>query len=543
MGNIINHNFNFLKLKFDYEEYWDFFVCLDTDMGGEYKEDGLSDKCLIAYIDAEDPLCIEGSDLCSKSNYIWEEAVITQDYTLNNIGFTGFDNGLLTFRKDRIDNKTFIDLFTNSHYNVQEDARLRLHAVSGSNMLYDYPITIEETQIKLNGGFFQGFFETECDKYQVLPTKLNNGEAWHFEFVLKKEEFEKESNKTLNDKYPWNKGIFFYLGTRAENKWIYEYEEGEGDTCKIMDVDDYVDIEEHATKKNYLLNEFVDMSFNFNECSDDDFDYIEDDLDISDFIYETDNGIKLSTNNEYYFDTDNKFLTFDRTCDGFNVHNWQEGDVMRYYGKRNTYQGNLFLLMNRTCTGFNVNTIEEDVKPKYNIYKDLYNNALAFRITDDGAIGYRYVTLDCDSPTQVKIREAYSFDNVIKEGEWYTINVAVHASEKKMRLFFYVNGKLVFVTDEMDKIDLRALAEDKDKQETVPYNMSLGGGTQGLADAILPNYMLGPYKSYMLEENFGGSFIGYIRSFRFFNCSMRYERILNNFRCEKSKLTQGKIFI
>ena len=55
---------------------------------------------------------------------------------------------------------------------------------------------------------------------------------------------EKESDKTLNDKYPNNKGIFFYIGTRAENKWIYLYDKDDRENleeCTELGVDDYVE--------------------------------------------------------------------------------------------------------------------------------------------------------------------------------------------------------------------------------------------------------------------------------------------------------------
>jgi hypothetical protein len=194
--------------------------------------------------------------------------------------------------------------------------------------------------------------------------------------------------------------------------------------------------------------------------------------------------------------------------------------------------------MNRTCTGYTVNTIDqlrESEQKEYNVYKDIYDNALAFRITDEGAIGYRYYTIDCDSETKTNVREGYSFDNVIKEGVWHVINVKLSAMQNTMALRFYVDGKLVFVTDEMNKLNLRALNDLYEKQEGVPFNISLGGGTHGLADTVLPNYMLDPYRVYPLEENFGGSFIGYIKSFKFYNCDKEYNQIFRNFKIEEKK--------
>lgn len=39
-----------------------------------------------------------------------------------------------------------------------------------------------------------------------------------------------------------------------------------------------------------------------------------------------------------------------------------------------------------------------------------------------------------------------------------------------------------------------------------------------------------------LEENFGGTFIGYIKVFRWYNCNMEIMDIRNNFNFEKLNL-------
>lgn len=646
MANIINNNFHNLKLIVNNDEYWDFFLNKDSFGYSLFSDNDMYDKCLISYIDAELKECIDGNWLYSTSKYYWENAK-SIGYDLKNIGYTGLDNGLIPFRRDTITNRDFVNIYQNSTFNIKgDDLRLKLHAVSGGTRLYDYPLTVEENKIKLNGGFYQGFFETECDKYRVLPKDISEDETWEFEFVLNKTEFEKESNKTLNDKYPNNKGIFFYLGTRAENKWAYLY--NKDDECFTLGVGDYVDGGD-IDKSEYKIKAFVDanpdyiddaelvmenyLTFNYydekeykNECpTEDDFfgddylmldekpnlidenkkhitigwccgnatshyeiekeeihccscgkckkvkthstiakqsgsylsgcdffgdDFLSDvdtmddgefialDLDISDFIWETDGGMKLSFN-EYFIETDNKFLLFDRTCHGYTYHKWEEGIVARYFGTKSTFKDNLFLLMNRTCTGYTYHTIDQyrdTFKQEYNIYNDLYENALAFRITDSGAIGYRYCILDCEAENNISFIEGYSQDNIISENEWHVIHVKIDSSMNTMVMRFYVDGKLIFVTDEKPKLKLRELAEALEKQESVPFNISLGGGTQGLADAILPNYMLDPYRVYPLEENFAGTFIGFLKSFKFYNCSMEYLNISNNFKYEIKKL-------
>ena len=161
---------------------------------------------------------------------------------------------------------------------------------------------------------------------------------------------------------------------------------------------------------------------------------------------------------------------------------------------------------------------------------------MAFRITDDGEIGYRYLVKDCDNKETYSIKEAYSKKGIIKEDEWYTIHIKVEGYQHTMKLRFYVNGNLVFISSELPKLDLRKLDELDEKQESVPFNISLGGGTQGLADVILPNYMIEPYRTYPLEKHFGGSFIGYFKSFKFYNCNLEYLNINNNFKYEVNKL-------
>ena len=655
MANLKENNYHNLKLRVNKDEYWDFFINKDSFGPYNYNPNVMYDACLISYIDTTIPECVSGDTwLFSTDSYQWESAY-TIDNTLYNIGYTGIDNGLIRYRKDRISNKEFFDIYTKSKYEITGgDNRLKLHSISGTTLLYDYPTHYENGVIKLNGGFYQGFFKTQCDKYNVLPSSMETGDEWELEFELNKCEFEKEKGNTLNDKYPNNKGIFFYMGTRAENKWIYMYDEKE-DECFTLAYDEYIEDAE-IDKKDYIIGNFYDPNpefvdeFNlddytnyyyydesyytpseeellddyvecdghsimddyldypikpklidenlphevigawccskrpsktkqvafFNACGCvkqayvrvdddengdftgcepfgegdyiDDFDgltmddeYIEPEMNIVDFEYETNNGFKLNSANDYYFYTDNKFLMFDRTCNGYTTRTWVEGTQMMYFGKKNKFKENLFILMNRTPTGYTVNDIDklrDEANNQYDdLYNDIYNNAFALRITDDGEIGYRYLILDCESENEgkYKIEEGYSFKNVIKDCEWHTIHIKIKAIGKNIKLYFYVDGKLVYVTKELPKFNFHELNDLYEKQEGVPFNISLGGGTQGLAETILPNYMLEPSRVYPLEENFAGSFIGYLRSFKFYNCGMEFLNIRNNYIYNKNK--------
>ena len=108
--------------------------------------------------------------------------------------------------------------------------------------------------------------------------------------------------------------------------------------------------------------------------------------------------------------------------------------------------------------------------------------------------------------------------------------------EALQRILFY-NQVLWQTNHELNglgRLDL-ILNDIYEKQEGVPYNISLGGGTQGLAETIQPNYMLNPTRVYPLEKAFAGSFIGYLKSFKIYNCFMEQLIIENNYKYEKNQ--------
>lgn len=643
MGNIKNNNRHNIKLNINYDEYWDFF--LNKDRFGAYCFDGsrLYDKCLISYIDTSDSACtVEDDWLISNESYRWESGV-SIGYTLHNVGYTGVDNGLFRFRKDRISNEDFIKIYSESDFSFEEDdMRLKLHAISGNTLQYEYPMRIENGLARCNGGFFQGVFKTECDKYQILPSSLFE-DVWDFEFVLKKEDFEKESDKTLNDKHPENKGIFFYMGVRAENKWdiLYDKSLTSGDTFDTDDVVDYLGMDcdcstlhrftdvdwygelvwwrvnpienyvdyiyyPDSMYKNddeyfsdYIFDEdkpiIIDdrtLAKELKDCCtcekevksivkqelvccgcgkckaigipkykvekvdchsclfgadyldgldelDYDNDYVAPETDLSLYDFQTaEHGLSLFKFKRYTkIYSDNKFLLFHRAKGGFCVRNWVEDTVVEYMYERNRFNENLFLIMNRTCTGYtvwNIDDLKEQYAEKYNIYEDLYNNALCFRITDEGEVGYRYLSVDCEvsGDNKIKIYEGYSNKGVIKDKQWHLIHVKVIGGVKTMYFKFYVDGRLKYITQEVPLLNLRKLQEEDEKQELVAYNISLGGGTQGLCDVIMPDYMRVYNVLMPLEENFGGTFIGYIKIFRWYNCTMEVMNIRNNYNYE-----------
>ena len=590
MSNILNHNRNIFQFDINKEDYWDFQLCIDN----AYDDfcEGLVERCLSAYIDLSDDECIWFDNIYSKNHFIWQNAV-NNGVELNNFGYTSVDNGKTYYEKDRISNKEFFKIYTDTTYQTEEDGfKLVLSKVKGNQQIYDYSNDItfwnDTCQVsKLNGGWYQGFYcANDGKEYKVLPTDLGSG--WNLEFVLNKEDFVNEK-RTMNDVYPENKGIFFYIGTRAENKWWIKYlTDHDFDWCKKTGfADEYVEktynddihlnddyfkaLIEVYESEGYFGDDYIVEQENTNEsafesdytkekpcniCADYVTDgYYEEEMVIDeDMKLDTDTGYDMYQPNIVRKKTDNKFLIFDRTCDGQTADKWDEENtevILEYIKKPEI--GNYFRLFHHGCDGYDVNKVKkvlEKENKRYNVLKDLYRNAFALQIKDDGTIGYKYLVKDCDKEEEeYKIESEFTANSVINEKEWYTINVKIQPLKHRdksddvclspnsfldtMQIMIYVNGKLVLVSKELPIFNFKLLDDLEEKQEGVPFNISLGGGTQGLAEVVYLNYLKLPEYILPLEKEFGGSFIGWIKSFKFYTCPLNYYEIRQNYNFNK----------
>ena len=122
------------------------------------------------------------------------------------------------------------------------------------------------------------------------------------------------------------------------------------------------------------------------------------------------------------------------------------------------------------------------------------------------------------------------------------------------RLKIYINGRIFYVIENFEEIIPRPLDTDKEKQIGVPFNISWGGGTQGLhenltlsactattegmyiqdpecfPENILSATTLNKLKTHiLLEENFAGTFDGAISQFRFYTEPLSAPEIKHNF--------------
>ena len=141
MANLNVSNKHNLKLYINNDEYWDFYVSKDSYAcyGNIYDGSSLHDKCLISYIDMADDDCLLGDGwVCSNGSYHWDDAIAVGN-TLYNISYVGVDNGLFTYRKDRITNKDFIEFFKDKKYVIEVSPSVTNGAVRRSMKLVTEP--------------------------------------------------------------------------------------------------------------------------------------------------------------------------------------------------------------------------------------------------------------------------------------------------------------------------------------------------------------------------------------------------------------------
>ena len=496
MSNIYQHNFNNYNLRLSNDDYWDHFISYDSRGNGLNHNAILSGDCLVINIDINEDKCYSGDTLYNLKS--WTGSTVQgSGVTLNDIGLTGIDNGFINLPCSAdTSGTTFLNTYTGSTLFLPSgDTRYSMKRVTGCN--YDYPITIlsgltEGNYARLCGGFYQGFFKLS-DKtffvpkddnkftwkptdfslvnplsgntlsgtpynYQTLPTRYEKG--WTAEFWVKRDinACSGVTATTLNDTYPDNEGLFYYMGTRSENKFwdVFSGETG----------------------------------------------------------YTTSSGVDLSPPSVTATTLDdNSFLVY-------NGSNLTSGC---------------------TFTG-----ITETVTRERDRNADIVENALGFRIKQDGSIGYRYLTVsgECSGDTYVTgttVIEDYSESGVVIGDSWSHVVVRftayntitdcglVNEGRRKGRLDIYVNGYLKYSKEEFDEFLFKDLNEHREKQQGVPFNYSFGGGTQGLIETRTINGPDVKDEDLIIEKNFAGSFKGFVSMFNMYSCSLDVTTVRHSF--------------
>lgn len=599
MGNIKNFNFNKLDLKLSNSDYWDFYLANDEGSGPNCNS-LLSGSCFVVWYDFNNPN-IYSSPSSYENIYSlvkWDGAV-NSGYTFDTIGLTGIDNGLIVFNKASGDtsNLALLSALTGTTLVIPSgDTRLHMTRVTGTtgNYVYPYEILIDVTTpnignfLNLYGGFYQGYYKLDGSSYEVLPTRVND--AWAAEFWLTTKQFETTgttTGKTLNDTYPNNSGFFFYMGTRAENKFWNKWE-GSDTGCthncvsattactdtvsqwctvpkedEITIVGDYgigISLDPPRTEIDLITNGFliygraydgrpsaltgttiytptvtgdvITSSCNLCGCN-------HDGLGTQTACSYDGNGIPVSHTRKKLTNEQNPFLIYGRGSGIIST-----GDTC--------CTGPNDGLGNHTAGSFSGFSTDE-TSIDYNL--DIIDNALGFRIKPDGSIGYRLLTVTGSCVTNGTVRtyvsgttiqEGYSIPNLIDPQYWYYVVIKFVTDYKddcelktnKQRtgkLQFYINGYLKYVVNDFPEFVGKRLDEYKSKQVGVPFNFSLGGGSQGLIESQTFGGLDLSDRGLPIETNFGGTFFGGISQFKFNICDMSLCQIRNAYAAEVNK--------
>lgn len=557
MGNIKNYNFNKIDAFLSNSQYYDFYLGQDENTQHTIYDGVISGPCLVVHYDFNEGDIYDLGPNPEQRIYsleTWTGATNT-GYTFQTFGLTGIDNGYITYTEVSGDtsNTALLSAITGTTIVIPSgDTRLVLTRVTGMTGNYDYPLSIiPDVEVgdyaRLCGGFYQGYYKLDGYSYEVLPTRVPKG--WVAEFWLNKNDSvcSGETGTTLNDTYPDNKGFFFYMGTRAENKY-WNIFEGLNTGCTSGCT---VDSGCTGTVTTF--------------CT------IPKETDIS---ISGDSGypIRLSPPPLEIRNIENQFLIYGRASENprcsfcgndtsglgnRTVCDYSGGGVTvtSYTQTEVTNQTNPFLIYGRASnnprcsacgnnpsgygnkticdfSGFTSDLLELDKNA------DIIDNAIGFRIKDDGSIGYRSLKLTgyCSGDTYVTgvtVEEKYSESGIITDGEWEHVMIRFvmpeydecdlkYGKPRKGRLMFYVDCRLKFVADEVDEFIARRLNEYKDKQLGVPYNISLGGGSQGLLESMTFDGQDPDDLGLHIEQNFAGTFIGDISQFKFYLCDLNW---------------------
>jgi len=554
---MFNKNNRQFDLKLSNSEYYDLYLNYD-DLGFGLNN-RLSGDCFVVWYDFNDDNIFfeEGSDKTIKSLVSWNKAVNT-GYNFETFGLVGLDNGQLLYNKDPLDvkNENLVNILTGVTLTIPpNETSLFLHKVSGSTGQYIYPLEISQSNTldvnvaKLCGGFYQGYYKLDGYTYEVLPNRTPRG--WVSDFYLKKGLVcSGETGTTLNDVYPDNKGFFFYLGTRAENKFWNIFEgnntgctisceqpEGCGDIitnfCTELKESD-IELVDPETGFSFFLNpplldirEITNQFLIYGRASKDGNSRCGDLRDNAAYGKErvcsfTGSSIFVSEYRRKKTDTRNQFLIYGRASKSGNS---RCGDLKDdpSYGKETvcSYSGDSELILE----------LDKDL--------DIIDNALGFRIKDDGGIGYRALKftgycVDDVYITGVTVEEQYSEPGLINEDEWTRVTIRYVSDRtynedelkclpaRKGKFMIYVDCKLKAVFNGVDEFVARRLDDHYMKQVGVPYNISIGGGSQGLLEHMTFDGQDISDLGLNIEKNYAGSFVGEISEFKFYICDLNY---------------------
>lgn len=604
--NIRNHSNNAIKVRLDTSQYYDFYLSNDEI---EFDQETVFSTNLIGFNDGSvlpvnirlwDNDCSPqyelnygdfetDNNIISDKFYPFDDLQDADCYSLSGIcdvGLTGIDNGLT----DRMTGETLyhtrglldsIDKFDRLTYDrhlkmisVTSNVRSPNSRFSGITADTLYNIVSKNSADfgyyqELYGGFYQGFYKLHEYDWQILPERYDLG--WTMETVIKPriyDEFNPSAGQTtLNLIYPDNAGIFFFMGTRAEDKF-YHYATGHPESYSA-----YTRVTENLdclktcsctltafTSDCYNVYPISGTTYQGNDCTvcgnacehkvvaippkNPTIDVLSNSFAIR-FSGNPENpkiNIRTITitgacqttadcvNNEYYltgYTVNNIYsdIAIYDFCSGstnqtdfLNTEKWLQVDLT--FKRYNFYEG---------CDLFYEGGIGE-------------MSSLIYPATE------RNDTLSLIRPPFTHDEEVeYPVQRVVMNRDF------IDSKDKRLgTLKVFLNGYLFMIVENFEEIIPRPLDTEKEKQIAVSYSMSWGGGTQGLRenltfvtctgttyqqdpelfpDTVLSSTTLSQLSTgILMEKYFGGTFDGAISEFRFYAEPLNGGQIQHNNR-------------
>lgn len=482
---------------------------------------------------------------------IWSGA-ISETKTFPSFSLTGLDNGRVPLN---IDFETTLNDIPN-HFSIDETNKsLELYKVTGHTQNLNYTVNYDiDNIVNLQGGFFQGFYKLYGYDYQTLPERHEEG--WTISVELKPGA--KNETNTLNDystgKGYDTKGFFFYTGTRAENKYWNTFEGVSGYTginettyTGVTNNQFIIPLNPPRVVVKKMKNQFLifGRSGGKKVCTDNNTftfgTHMAQDVDKNPHLKSNDNNeVELHYTGRTTFDTYDEisnFLKYGRSS-GKPVCGTEE-DRIDYVDENGVaYDYGTAFAQN--------DTNNDNMSTTLDVNEAIPGNALGFRVTDDGTIGYRRIIkkdkckeydVKFEQTDDYVILEEYTEKRLIPDRKWYNITLRwtpvgdlnCHSDiPRSGDLDLYVNGLYKHTFKDFEEIINQPLEDDKDKQLGVSYNISVGGGTQGLLENMTFGGPDPADLGLLIEKNFAGTFIGGIRNFRMFQAPLSWCEIKNN---------------
>ena len=140
---------------------------------------------------------------------------------------------------------------------------------------------------------------------------------------------------------------------------------------------------------------------------------------------------------------------------------------------------------------------------------NIKNNAIAFELTQDRRLAYKYIDgnglVQTNTSDTVLYQTGFTLISTVFTPEDTLEEDELECAERRTgKLTFYVNGRAVWINRDFPEFYFKSFNNDKEKQLGVPYSISWGGGSFGLAESW--HY---DYQTYIL---YGGQDMVYINN-------------------------------